>query len=313
MTLKWSLETGYGVKTKWMAKLSKNAIIGYPAGIITGITYGLNPLFAKPLMNNGASTEAILFFRYGIAVILLGAYLLIKRENFRINLKQAGILLAAGLLYTASSTFLFEAYKYIASGLATTLVFLYPAMVAIIMVFLKVVPSWPVWLSIGATFVGVMIMTGGTGSDAINPTGVWFSIASAFVYALFIVIINRSKAISSISNSLLTFYALLVGTVAFLTRCSLSGTELVAGLDGGMAWINLIGLAVLPTIVSTASLAIASRNIGATKASVLGVFEPITAILVGTLVFGEELTANIITGILISIVAVTFMIMVTKR
>ena len=55
------------------AKLSRNAIIGYPAGIITGITYGLNPLFAKPLMNAGASTEAILFFRYGIAVILLGA------------------------------------------------------------------------------------------------------------------------------------------------------------------------------------------------------------------------------------------------
>ena len=151
---------------------------------------------------------------------------------------------ALGLLYTASSTFLFEAYKYIASGLATTLVFLFPVMVAIIMVFLKVVPSWQVWLSIIATFAGVMIMT---------------------------------------------------------------------GLDGGMAWINLIGLAVLPTIVSTATLAIATRNIGATKASVLGVFEPITAILVGTLVFGEALTTNIITGIMISIVAVTFMIMVTKR
>ena len=296
-----------------MSKLSRNAIIGYPAGIITGITYGLNPLFAKPLMINGASTEAILFFRYGIAVILLGAYLLIKKENFKINLKQAGILLALGLLYTASSTFLFEAYKYIASGLATTLVFLYPAMVAIIMVFLKVVPSWPVWLSIGATFAGVMIMTEGTGSDAINPTGVWFSIASAFVYALFIVIINRSKAISSISNSLLTFYALMVGTVVFFTRCSLSGTELMSGINGAMAWGNLIGLAVLPTIVSTATLAIASRNIVATKASVLGVFEPITAILVGTVVFGEALTANIITGILISIVAVSFMIMVTKR
>ena len=100
---------------------------------------------------------------------------------------------------------------------------------------------------------------------------------------------------------------------SFLTRCSLSGTELMSGLDGAMAWINLIGLAVLPTIVSTATLAIASRNIGATKASVLGVFEPITAILVGTVVFGEALTANIIIGILISIVAVSFMIMVTKR
>ena len=295
------------------AKLSRNAIIGYPAGIITGITYGLNPLFAKPLMNAGASTEAILFFRYGIAVILLGAYLLLKKENFRITLKQAGVLFSLGLLYTASSTFLFEAYKYIASGLATTLVFLFPAMVAIIMVFLKVVPSWPVWLSIAATFAGVMIMTGGTGTETVNPLGVWLSIASAFVYALFIVIINRSKVISSIPNSLLTFYALLTGTFFFIGRCLFSGADLTAGIDGGMAWCNLIGLAVLPTIVSTASLAVATRNIGATKASVLGVFEPITAILVGTVVFGEALTPNIIAGILISIVAVTFMIMLTKR
>ena len=295
------------------AKLSRNAIIGYPAGIITGITYGLNPLFAKPLMNAGASTEAILLFRYGIAVILLGAYLLLKKENFRITLKQAGVLFSLGLLYTASSTFLFEAYKYIASGLATTLVFLFPAMVAIIMVFLKVVPSWPVWLSIAATFAGVMIMTGGAGTETVNPVGVWFSIASAFVYALFIVIINRSKVISSIPNSLLTFYALLTGTFFFIGRCLFSGADLMAGIDGGMAWCNLIGLAVLPTIVSTASLAVATRNIGATKASVLGVFEPITAILVGTMVFGEALTPNIIAGILISIVAVTFMIMLTKR
>ena len=296
-----------------MAKLSKNAIIGYPAGIITGVTYGLNPLFAKPLMNDGASTESILFFRYGIAVILLSTFLFLKKESFKITLKQAGILLALGLLYTASSTFLFEAYKYIASGLATTLIFLYPVMVAIIMVFLKVVPSWPVWLSIVATFAGVMIMTGGTGAESIDPIGVWFSIASAFVYALFIVIINKSKAISSISNPLLTFYALLVGTVVFFTRCSLSGTELTTGLDGELAWVNLIGLAILPTIVSTSTLAIATRNIGATKASVLGVFEPITAILVGTLIFGEALTTNIIAGILISVVAVTFMIKVTKR
>ena len=73
------------------------------------------------------------------------------------------------------------------------------------------------------------------------------------------------------------------------------------------------GLAILPTIVSTATLAIATRNIGATKASVLGVFEPITAILVGAIAFGEPLTAGIIAGISISVVAVTVMIYLTKR
>lgn len=296
-----------------MKKLSKNAIIGYPAGIITGITYGLNPLFAVPLMKNGAATESILFFRYAFAVLLLGLFLLLRKQSFRVSGKQIGVLFVLGLLYTSSSIFLFDAYEYIASGLATTLVFLYPVLVAIIMVFLKVVPSWPVWLAIAATFGGVLIMTQSDGSQTITPIGVLLSIASALVYALFIVIINRSKAIAGISNSLLTFYALMVGAIVFIGKILSSDTAITAGITTGADWLNLVGLALLPTIVSTATLAIASRNIGATKASVLGVFEPITAIIVGTLMFGEPLTTNIIVGISIAMVAVTFMITVTKR
>lgn len=296
-----------------MKNISKNAIIGYPAGIITGITYGLNPLFGVPLMKEGAAIESILFFRYAIAVLFLGGFLLLSRQSFKISWKQAGVLLILGLLYTSSSVFLFEAYNYIASGLATTIIFLYPVLVAIIMVFLRVVPSWSVWLSIILTFVGVVIMTQSDSTQTINPIGVILSLGSALVYALFIVIINRSKIISNISNSLLTFYALTVGAIIFLGKITLSDIHITTGLTGNMVWLNLVGLAILPTVVSTATLAIATRNIGATKASVLGVFEPVTAILIGTVVFGEALTTNIIVGILLSITAITFMIAKTKR
>lgn len=296
-----------------MKNISRNAIIGYPAGIITGITYGLNPLFGVPLMKNGAAIESILFFRYAIAVLFLGLFLLLSKQSFKISRKEAGVLLVLGLLYTSSSIFLFEAYNYIASGLATTIIFLYPVLVAIIMVFLKVVPSWPVWLSIILTFAGVVIMTQSDSTHTINPIGVILSLGSALVYALFIVIINRSKTISNISNSLLTFYALTVGAIIFLGKIIISDIDITAGINHNMAWLNLVGLALLPTVVSTATLAIATRNIGATKASVLGVFEPITAILIGTIVFGEALTTNIIVGILLSIAAITFMIAKTKR
>ena len=296
-----------------MKNISRNAIIGYPAGIITGITYGLNPLFGVPLMKNGAAIESILFFRYAIAVLFLGLFLLLSKQSFKISRKEAGVLLVLGLLYTSSSIFLFEAYNYIASGLATTIIFLYPVLVAIIMVFLKVVPSWPVWLSIILTFAGVVIMTQSDSTHTINPIGVILSLGSALVYALFIVIINRSKTISNISNSLLTFYALTVGTIIFLGKIIISDIDITAGINHNMAWMNLVGLALPPTVVSTATLAIATRNIGATKASVLGVFEPITAILIGTIVFGEALTTNIIVGILLSIAAITFMIAKPKR
>lgn len=296
-----------------MGKLSKNAIIGYPAGIITGVTYGLNPLFAMPLIGAGVAIGSILFFRYGFAVLMLGLFLMLKRESFRITLRQAGVLLVLGLLYTSSSLLLFEAYNYIASGLATTLVFLYPVLVAIIMVFLGVVPSWPVWLSIGVTFLGVLIMTYSDGPQTTSLLGVLLSIGSALVYALFIVIINRSKIIKGISNTLLTFYTLVVGSIVFITWVSVASVHLTAGIQGPVAWLSLLGLALFPTIISTATLAVATRNIGATKASVLGVFEPITAILVGTLAFGEALTPNILIGILLSVAAVTFMILLTRR
>lgn len=294
-------------------KLSRNAIIGYPAGIITGISYGLNPLFAMPLIKDEVSTESILFFRYGFAVLMLGAFLLLRRQSFRVSWKQAGILLILGLLYSSSSLFLFEAYNYIPSGLATTLVFLYPALVAIIMVFLRVVPSWPVWCAIFLTLVGVLIMTHSGSGQAISPTGVVLSLISALSYALFIVIINKNKTIRDISSSVLTFYALTVGATVFFAKAMISGAALTDGITGASSWMNLVWLALLPTIVSTTTLAVATRNIGATKASVLGVFEPITAISVGAIFLGEALTANIITGITISVIAVTFMIAVTKR
>ena len=296
-----------------MKQLSKEALIGYPAGIITGITYGLNPLFGVPLMKNGMPVESILFFRYAIAVLILGVVLLFDRQNFKVSWKQFGILLVLGVLYTASSTFLFKSYNYIPSGLATTLVFLFPVLVAVIMVFLRVVPSWQVWVAIVATFIGVIIMTQSDSTREIDTVGVLLSLGSALSYAFFVVIINRNKAISNISNSLLTFYVLLVGAIFFLSRVVATGGNLTVGIETKVDCLNLVGLAVLPTIVSTATLAVATRNIGATKASVLGVFEPITAILVGTLVFGEALTNNIIVGILIAMFAVTFMIISTKR
>ena len=231
-------------------KLSKQALIGYPAGIITGVTYGLNPLFAMPLLMAGAAVQSVLFFRYAIAVVLLGGWLLLRRQSFKVDIRQLGILLITGLLYTSSSLFLFLAYRYVASGLATTLVFLAPVFVAIIMVFLGKTPSWPVWLAIAATFAGVVIMTGGDDGGSIDIRGVWLAIASALAYALFMVIINHNKRIADISDTLLTFYVLTVGAFVFLGIAGWSGNSLTAHLDNTRAILSLTGLAVLPTIVS---------------------------------------------------------------
>ena len=210
---------------------------------------------------------------------------------------------------------LYKSYKFIPSGLATTIVFLYPVFVAVIMVFMRVYPTWQVWLSIMLTFVGVMILSKSDSTHIIQTKGIVLAMASALAYAMFIVIINRSMAIRKVSNTKLTFYALMVGMVVFFTKSVISGgfDSMLRVFEIRGSVVNLLLLAILPTIVSTATLALSTRKIGATKASVLGVFEPVTAILVGAIAFSEEITLNIIIGIILSMAAVVFMIVCGKR
>ena len=144
-------------------------------------------------------------------------------------------------------------------------------------------------------------------------TGLLLAGASALSYALYLVVVNRSRRLRTVSNLVLTFYALLTGSLLFIVHNAFSGGRFLSGVHGWFCWANLAGLAIFPTLVSLLTLAIATRVIGATKTSVLGVFEPVTAIAVGTIFFGESLTVNVIVGVAITLVAVTFMVVTGKK
>lgn len=292
---------------------TKNVVWGYVAGIVTGVTYGLNPLFAKPLLSIGVSVDTMLACRYLIAVFILGVWLVFRKDSLKVNKAQMWRLCILGFLFAMSSMLLFLSYNYIPAGLATTIVFLYPVIVALIMVLLKVYPTWQVWLSILMTFVGVVILSRPSGNMTLNITGLSLAAGSAIAYALYLIVVNRSRRLRTVTSLVLTFYALLIGSVVFLIHSAISGGEFMAGLDGWYCWMNLICLAVFPTLVSLLTLAMATRIIGPTRTSVLGVFEPVTAIAVGTIFFGESLTLNIIIGVIITLVAVTFMVMTGKK
>lgn len=292
---------------------TKNVVWGYVAGIVTGVTYGLNPLFAKPLLSMGVSVDTMLACRYLIAVFILGVWLVFRKESLKVNKAQMWRLCILGFLFAMSSMLLFLSYNYIPAGLATTIVFLYPVIVALIMVLLKVYPTWQVWLSILMTFVGVVILSRPSGNMTLNITGLSLAAGSAIAYALYLIVVNRSRRLRTVTSLVLTFYALLIGSVVFLIHSAILGGEFMAGLDGWYCWMNLICLAVFPTLVSLLTLAMATRIIGPTRTSVLGVFEPVTAIAVGTIFFGESLTLNIIIGVIITLVAVTFMVMTGKK
>jgi drug/metabolite transporter (DMT)-like permease len=289
--------------------LQKRRLIGYIAGILAGASYGANPLFGKALIESGVPIMVMLFFRYGIAAAILALWMLARKESFRAGRRGIGLLVLLGLLFAGSSITLFCSYNYIPSGLATTLVYLYPVFVALIMVFLRFYPSWQTWLSILATFGGILLLSAPSDGVQIRVPGVLLAIGAALCYSFYLVIVNRSKRIRNISEHTLTLYSLVTGTILFAVIRAFQGGSMLEGVDTAADWGNLIGLAIVPTMISMLTLAMSTRYIGPTKTAVLGVFEPLTAILIGTLLFGEPLTGKMAVGIAICVAAVVFMIL----
>ena len=286
----------------------KRRILGYIAGILAGISYGTNPLFGKALMESGVPVMVMLFFRYAFAALFLAALMLFKKESFQAKRNNLGLLILLGLFFAGSSITLFCSYEFIPSGLATTLIYLYPVMVALMMVFLRIYPGWQTWTAIAVTFVGIVLLSTPSGDVPIRPVGVLLAVGSALCYSFYLVIINRSKRIRNVSEHTLTFYSLVTGAVLFAVIRTVQGGGMLTGIDTLSDWGNLIGLAIIPTMVSMLTIAISSRYIGPTKTAVLGVFEPLTAILIGTLLFGEALTTKMAAGIALCVAAVIFMI-----
>ncbi|MBQ7610932.1 MAG: DMT family transporter, partial [Bacteroidales bacterium] len=156
--------------------IGKKRLIGLVAGIIAGVSYGTNPLFGKALIESGVPILVMLFFRYGIAAAILAAWMLLRKETFRAGRREIGLLILLGLFFAGSSLTLFLSYDFIPSGLATTLVYLYPVFVALIMVFLRIYPSWQTWLSILATFGGILLLSAPSGSAQIRLPGILLAV-----------------------------------------------------------------------------------------------------------------------------------------
>ena len=289
--------------------MDRRRIVGYAAGILAGVSYGTNPLFGKALIESGVPVMVMLFFRYGIAAAILALWMLLRKESFRPGRRGLALLILLGLLFAGSSITLFCSYEFIPSGLATTLIYLYPAFVALILVFLRIYPSWQTWLAIVATFGGILLLSAPSDGVQIRFPGVLLAIGSALCYSFYLVIVNRSKRIRNVSEHTLTFYSLVTGAALFAVIRAFQGGSMLEGVDSAADWGNLVGLAIVPTMVSLLTLAVSTRYIGPTKTAVLGVFEPLTAILIGTVLFGEALTAQMALGIAICVCAVIFMIL----
>ena len=286
--------------------MTNNKTKGFILGAIAAASYGMNPLFTLPLYSAGMSVDTVLFYRYSLAVIVLGILMKFQKQSFAIKKVDVLPLCIMGLLFAFSSLFLFMSYNYMDAGIASTILFVYPVLVAIIMaVVFKEKVSPITMFSIALAFVGISMLCKSPGGQTLSLVGITFVFLSSLSYAIYIVGVNRSS-LKDMPIAKLTFYVLLFGLSVYVVRLKFC-TELQL-IPTPMLWVNAVSLAVFPTVISLVTMTKAIHYIGSTPTAILGALEPVTALFFGVLVFGEQLTPRIILGIFMVITAVTLII-----
>lgn len=279
---------------------------GYILGAVAAATYGMNPLFALPLYKAGMNPDSVLFFRYLFAIPVLGMMIVARGRSFKLKHKEVLPLIIMGLLVALSSLALFQSYNYMDVGIASTLLFVYPILVALIMwIAFKEKLTLPTVLCILLALGGIGLLYKSGDGSTLNLTGIILVMISALSYAIYIVGVNQST-LKNLATLSLTFYVLLFGLVLFLVRVDFGQSLRVA--ETWYLWGNLIALAIFPTAISFLCTTQAIQYIGSTPTAILGALEPLTAVFFGVVVFGESLTLRLSCGMLMIILAVTLII-----
>ena len=282
---------------------------GFLAALATSSTFGLIPLFTLPLMAAGMHFPSILFYRFTIAALMLGGILLLKRQSLRVTRRQLWTLAGLSLFYDGSAVFLLWSYHYLASGVATTINFLYPVFVMLIMIFyFKEKTSFWTFTALGLAFCGVAILSlhGESATGAPNLLGVGIDLTSALSYACYIVCVNHS-CVKDMGLLKLNFYIFLFAALGMLVLALAAGQfQRVPDIHSD---INLTLLALVCTVLSNMTLVYAVQRLGSTLTSVLGAMESVTAVTVGVWVFGEKFTSSVAMGVAVIILAVLVVIL----
>lgn len=277
-------------------------------GIIASTSYGMNPLFGLPLYAIGIGVNSVLFYRYFLAVIIYFIWLkFFKKASLKISRQEIIPLFFLGIFFSLSSLTLFEAFHYIEAGIACTILFIYPVMVAIIMsIFFKEKVTKTIIFAILLTSIGIILLYKGKPDTALSIKGILIVLTSALLYALYIVGVKNIKPVKAMNSARLSFYVMLFGLIVYIVNLKFCTT--LQMLPNLKAWLFAIGLALFPTIISLETITIAIQLIGSTNTAILGALEPLTAIFFGIVFFHEQLTLRISIGIILILFGVFLII-----
>lgn len=281
-------------------------LIGILCAIGAAVCYGTNPL-ARFLYAEGMNIPSVLFYRFGLAWVIVAVVMMFRKESLRVNRREFLTLSALGVLFILSSTTLYTSFNLMPSGIASTILFTYPIMTAAIMtlVFRERLTLLTV-VAIALSLVGVALLSFNDDGTTFSILGIVLVLISALTYALYIIVVDKSPL--QMSSFKINFYVLFYCALGNVVYALVSGQPLMLP-PSPTAWFWVSWLAVVPAIMALVMMVYAAKYLGSTPTAILGALEPMTAVLIGVFVFAEPFSLRLSIGIVLILSAVTMVVL----
>ena len=281
---------------------------GIICGILAAVCYGTNPFGALPLYEEGVNTASVLFYRFSMAVLMLAVMLIVEHKSFSVKKGELKTLASLGALFAVSSIAYYQSFHFMDAGIASTILFVYPVMVAVIMAaFFKESVTLSTVSAIILALLGIGLLYRGGEGVTLSTMGIILVMLSSLSYAVYIVIVNQSSI--RMSSLKLTFYVLLICMMCLLDYSFTSPDLQIQLPPSPRAWFYACWLGLVPTVLSLVLMTIAVHEVGATPTAIMGALEPLTAVAIGVMVFGESLTFRMMIGIVLILLAVMVIVL----
>ena len=307
------MSIGHSIYEKKRRRIALNGIF-YAS--ISSASFGFSPLFSLALIAAGLSNLDVLSYRWSVAAIVLVIYALSKKKSLRLNsFDEVWKIILLSALRAITSITLLIGYANIASGIASTINFMYPVIVTIcMMLFFGEKRSLADIAAIGVSIFGVYLLASG---DSIiveggnTRLGLICSLISAFSFAAYYIVMKQVRA-DKIEVVKFTTWIMMLSAFYFIVCAFIFEGRITLVKDFG-SWLNILGLGLWATMVSNITGVKAIRRIGPTHTSILGALQPVTAVILGVLFLGEHLYLRSCIGITLILMAVSVVVMHQKK
>ncbi len=287
--------------------MDRRRVLGVALAVASACGYGSGALFAKSVYGSGIDWLALLYWRFLIGGLLVWAWALLvpgNRAAFReLSRRRVVALLGLGAFFVGNASTYYAALEYVSASLAALIVYMYPALVAVLSI------RWGhglqgrrPWVALALVTFGVVLTIGGIQTQA-EPIGIVLIVASPIIYSVYIILAarlagerkgetaaSRTGGAGAETRPAVASSLMLTGTFAVVaTMAVLAGEPVLPGLVPQDAWFGLVGIAVFSTALAISAFYASTARIGAAQTALVSTVEPVWTITLATLLFGESL------------------------